>query len=69
MSFEEAIKRLEEIVKQLENPEIPLEESLKLFEEGSALVRQCEEILDKAELRIKHLTSSEVEGDLTDEDG
>ena len=41
-SFEESMARLEEIVTQLEKGEAPLEESLKLFEEGTGLVRLCD---------------------------
>ena len=45
-SFETAMKRLEEIVRTMERGELPLEESLKLFEEGTALVRSCTKQLD-----------------------
>ena len=41
LSFEEAMKRLEEIVSHLEKGDIPLEESIRLFEEGSALLAPC----------------------------
>lgn len=51
-TFEEAMERLEEIVTTMEQGEIPLEESLKLFEEGTALVRRCTDVLDKAQLRV-----------------
>ncbi len=64
MRFEEAIKRLEEIVSRLEDPELSLDESLKLFEEGSKLVKVCEGMLDEAERRVKLLSESEVEGEL-----
>ena len=54
-SFEAAMKRLEEIVRTMERGELPLEESLKLFEEGTALVRSCTKQLDEAEMKIVRL--------------
>ena len=58
-TFEESLTRLEEIVKALENGNAPLGDSLKLFEEGVALVRACSEELDAAEKKIIELTSGE----------
>ncbi len=58
MNFEQAMKRLEEIVALLERGEAPLEESLSLFEEGSKLLRQCTGLLDKAEQKVTKLTAS-----------
>ncbi len=52
-TFEENLLRLEQIVRTLEQGEAPLEESLKLFQEGTALVRSCETLLDQAELQVK----------------
>lgn len=54
-SFEEALKRLEEIVRQMEQGNTSLEDSLRLFEEGTALVRQCGTQLDQAEQKIVRL--------------
>lgn len=54
-TFEEAMSRLDEIVTRLEKGDTPLEESLKLFEEGTALVRRCSGLLDGAELQIKQV--------------
>ena len=54
-SFEASMKRLEEIVRTMERGELPLEESLKLFEEGTALVRACGGLLDDAEMKIVKL--------------
>ena len=54
-SFEASMKRLEEIVHSMERGEMPLEESLKLFEEGTALVRACGGMLDDAEMKIVKL--------------
>lgn len=55
MSFEVAMTRLEEIVRLLENDKAPLEESLRLYEEGVALVRRCAAELDRAEQRVQIL--------------
>ena len=49
ISFEESVKRLDEIVKQLERGDAPLSESLKLFEEGTALISNCDLLLSEAE--------------------
>ena len=58
-SFEESVSRLEEIVRLLENGTATLDESLKLYEEGIALVRVCNDKLDSAEKKITVLTLSE----------
>ncbi len=58
-TFEEAMKRLEEIVEQLEKGELPLEETLSLFEEGVKLSRFCREKLDEAEKRVEILLKDE----------
>ena len=58
-SFEESMKRLEQIVSVLERGEAPLEESLKLFQEGTELVRRCQNLLDDAKLQVKKLAISE----------
>ena len=55
-SFETNLNKLEEIVKKLEDGSVPLEESMKLFQEGTALAASCNELLDKAELEIVKLT-------------
>lgn len=54
-SFEDAIKRLEVIVDEMEKGNISLEESLSLFEEGTALVKQCSKQLDHAEAKVVQL--------------
>ena len=54
--FEDALKRLEGVVERLEEGEIPLEEALRLFEEGVKLSRLCHQKLDEAEKRIELLT-------------
>jgi len=55
LNFEEALKRLEQIVAKMEQGSAPLEESLALFEEGTSLVRQCSKQLDEAELKVVRL--------------
>ena len=55
LSFEEAFKRLESIVENLEKGESTLEESLKTFEEGMELVKICSQKLNEAEARIQKL--------------
>ena len=52
LSFEDAMQRLEEIVRLLERGDVPLEESLALFEEGSGLIAQCSKLLDHAEQKV-----------------
>jgi exodeoxyribonuclease VII small subunit len=54
-SLEESLRRLEEIVDRLEKGEVPLEESIALYEEGLTIARSCAEALQKAELRVKTL--------------
>ena len=55
MNFEDSLKRLEDIVKQMEQGNVPLAESLRLFEEGTCLVSQCNHLLDDAELKVVRL--------------
>jgi len=59
--FEEALGRLEDIVKKMEAGEMSLEESLKAFEEGIKLVRLCSRKLDEAERRVEILLKQEEE--------
>ena len=54
-NFEEAMARLEVIVSRLEKGDLPLEESLDLFEEGTALMKQCSAALDQAEQKVAKL--------------
>ena len=49
LSFEDALKRIEEIVRGLEKGDVSLNDSMALFEEGTGLIRQCGEMLDAAE--------------------
>ena len=57
MTFEASMVRLEQIVRTMERGDAPLEESLKLFQEGTELVRSCGKLLDEAELQIKKVTA------------
>lgn len=57
-NFEASMERLEIIVRQLEQGNAPLEESLKLFQEGTALVQSCAKLLDRAEQEIVKLTKT-----------
>ena len=54
-SFEEYMKRLEEIVKCLEKGDVTLRDSMEMFEEGTALIRRCGEMLDTAEQQVVRL--------------
>ncbi|MBR0160703.1 MAG: exodeoxyribonuclease VII small subunit [Oscillospiraceae bacterium] len=55
LSFEESLKRLEEIVEHLERGDIALQDSLQLFEEGSALLAGCNQMLEEAEQKVVQL--------------
>lgn len=55
MSFEASLARLDEIVAALERDSVPLSELMKLYEEGVALLRSCNDRLDTAEQRVKLL--------------
>ena len=61
LSFEEAMKRLEEIVSHLEKGDIPLEESIRLFEEGSGLLALCSSQLEEAEQKVMLLQRGDGE--------
>ena len=59
LKFEECLARLEQIVAALESGNLPLEESLKVFEEGVALARHCGRYLEDAERRIEILAKDD----------
>ena len=52
-TFEESMRRLEEIVRSMEKGDVALDESLKLFQEGTELVRSCGKLLDDAQMQVK----------------
>lgn len=70
-TFEASIGRLEEIVRRMEQGDVPLEESLALFEEGTGLIRACSKLLDDAELKVVRLMKgpdgAPVETDFSEE--
>ena len=70
-SFESNMQRLEQIVRAMERGDVALDESLKLFQEGTELVRSCNELLENAQLQIKKIMTapdgSPVEEEFTDE--
>ena len=70
-SFEQNMARLEQIVRAMERGDVALEESLKLFQEGTELVRSCGKLLDDAELQVKKIMTdgagNPVEEDFADE--
>lgn len=52
MTFEQSLKRLDEIVKSLERGDVSLADSMTLFEEGTALIKSCSTMLDQAEQKV-----------------
>ena len=70
-SFEQNVARLEQIVRAMERGDVALEESLKLFQEGTELVRSCSKLLDDAQLQVKKIMTapdgSPVEEEFIDE--
>ncbi len=57
-TFEQNMQRLEQIVRAMERGDVPLEESLKLFQEGTELVRICGKLLDEAQLQVRRIAVS-----------
>ena len=70
-TFEASMARLEQIVRAMERGDVALEESLKLFQEGTELVRNCQKLLDEAQMQVKMIMTaadgSPVEEDFRDE--
>ena len=70
-TFEQSMGRLEQIVRAMEKGDVELEESLKMFQEGTELIRRCGKLLDEAELQVKKIMTapdgSPVEEAFTDE--
>ena len=70
-TFEESMVRLEQIVRAMECGDVPLEESLKLFQEGTQLVQSCGKLLDNAQLQVNKIMTaadgSPVEEEFDDE--
>ena len=61
-TFEENMQRLEQIVRTMEKGDVSLDESLKLFQEGTKLVECCGKLLDEAELQVKKIVPNEGDG-------
>ena len=70
MTFEASMQRLEQIVRTMERGDVPLEESLRLFQEGTELVQNCGKLLEDARLQVKKIMTapdgSPVEEDFND---
>ena len=58
LPFEESLARLEKIVERLQRDDVPLDEAVNLFQEGTRLTTRCDELLSAAELRIQELTKA-----------
>ena len=73
MRFEEALGRLEEIVRHLEKGDLPLNDSLVLYEEGTGLIASCSKMLDEAEQKVVKLRKgpdrSPIESAFEEENG
>ena len=59
MTFEAAMERLEQIVRAMERGDVQLDESLKLFREGTELVRSCSKMLEDAQMQVKVVLTAE----------
>ncbi|WP_336287950.1 exodeoxyribonuclease VII small subunit [Bartonella sp. CB60] len=59
LSFEEALKQLEEIVENLERGDVPLEQSIDIYERGEALKKHCDKLLKAAEAKVEKIQLSE----------
>jgi exodeoxyribonuclease VII small subunit len=57
MSFEDALRALEEVVRKLESGEAPLDDSISLYERGEALRKHCQARLDAAQMRIEKIVA------------
>lgn len=68
MNFEKKLSRLEEIVQKMEKGDLALDESLKMFEEGVKLSRECHSELTKAEAQVKKLVGFNLDGTPMTED-
>lgn len=59
LTFEQAMERLEQIVRTMERGDVPLEESLKLFQEGTKLVNTCAGLLETAKMEIEKVAKAD----------
>jgi len=63
LAFEEALGRLDETVSALEGGQLPLEEAIRLYEEGMRMAQRCQQMLDTAELRVQQLRAATDDDD------
>ena len=67
MSFEASMERLEQIVRAMERGDVPLEQSLALFQEGTELVNNCQKLLDNARIQVQKVMQGSGEEPLMEE--
>lgn len=60
LNLEDSLKKLEEISKSLESPDLPLDEAMKNFEDGLEIIKKCNKILNQTEAKIVDLTDSQI---------
>lgn len=60
LTYEEALAELEGIVEALESDQNPLDEAMRLFERGQALVKRCGELLESAQLKVQNLSGESL---------
>ncbi len=63
-SYETLYAQVQQVVARLEEGELPLDETLRLYEQGVRLAAACQRLLDAAELRVRQLSSGETDSDL-----
>ena len=66
LNFESSMERLEDIVRKLEDESIPLEDSIRLYEEGIKIGKKCRNILDQADRKIKQLSKPDSDNSKKD---
>ena len=69
LSYEEAIEELESIIERMEKGETALEDSLREYARGDALVRRCRQVLDQAEQRIESISGQNLDAGASPDDG
>jgi exodeoxyribonuclease VII small subunit len=61
LTFEDALLRLEEAVRRMEDPDLPLDEAVRIYEEGVELAKLCDSMLEDAELKVARLSGKGTE--------
>ena len=69
LSYEEAVEELESIIERMEKGETALEDSLREYARGDALVRRCRQVLDQAEQRIETISGQKLDAGAAPDDG